>query len=49
LKGASLTAPSFDKQTTPADWLYPLKQMQRAVQGIIRESTAIQAAPETTN
>lgn len=41
LEGASLAAPTFDKNLPPADWLYPLKQMQRAVQGIIRESTAI--------
>jgi uncharacterized membrane protein YccC len=47
LKAAGLPAPTFDKESTPADWLYPLKQMQRAVQGIIRESTAIQTATQT--
>ena len=46
LKAAGLPAPTFAKNT-PADWLYPLKQMQRAVQGIIRESTAIQTATQT--
>ena len=47
LKAAGLPAPTFDRKSTPADWLYPLKQMQRAVQGIIRESTAIQTATQT--
>jgi uncharacterized membrane protein YccC len=49
LKAADLPAPSFDKESTPADWLYPLKQMQRAVQGIIRESSTIQATTATVN
>lgn len=48
LQAASLPAPTFDKENIPADWLYPLKQMQRAVQGIIRESTAIQTAAPFT-
>jgi uncharacterized membrane protein YccC len=47
LAAASLAPPTFDKHTTPADWLYPLKQMQRAVQSIIRESTAIRARPQS--
>jgi len=48
LAAASQAPPSFDKHTTPADWLYPLKQMQRAVQSIIRESNSIRGIPSTT-
>lgn len=48
LKAASIAPPVFDKSTTPADWLYPIKQMQRAVQSIIRESAAIRQMAKKT-
>jgi len=47
---ATAPAPSESDGDTPPDWLYPLKQMQRAVLNIIRESNAtdtLQTQPAT--
>jgi hypothetical protein len=41
LKSASMEITAQSPEAETPDWVYPLKQLQRAIQGIVRESASL--------